>query len=46
MLEYAEKLTLTPAMMTEDDVNALRGVGWDDRDILELHALVASRDRL
>ncbi len=36
MLEYAEKLTLTPAMMTEDDINSLRAVGWDDRDILDI----------
>ena len=36
MLEYAEKLTLAPAMMTEDDVNALRDVGWDDRDIHDI----------
>ena len=36
MLEYAEKLTLTPAMMTEDDINALRAVGWTDRDVLDI----------
>ena len=36
MLEYAEKLTLTPAMMTEDDINALRAAGWDDRDVLDI----------
>ncbi len=36
MLEYAEKLTLTPAMMTEDDINALRDVGWTDRDVLDI----------
>ena len=36
MLEYTEKLTLTPAMMTEDDVQSLRDVGWDDRDILDI----------
>ena len=36
MLEYTEKLTLTPAMMTEDDINALREVGWNDRDILDI----------
>ena len=41
MLEYAEKLTLTPAMMTEDDVNTLRGVGWDDRDILDIVMVIA-----
>ena len=36
MLEYTEKLTLTPAMITEDDINALRDAGWDDRDILDI----------
>ena len=36
MLEFSEKLTLTPAMMTEDDINALRAVGWDDRDVLDI----------
>ena len=36
MLEYTEKLTLTPAMITEDDINALRAAGWDDRDILDI----------
>ena len=36
MLEYTEKLTLTPAMMTEDDVNALRAAGWEDRDVLDI----------
>ena len=36
MLEYAEKLTLTPAMMTEDDINALRDAGWTDRDVLDI----------
>ncbi len=36
MLEYTEKLTLTPAMITEDDINDLRAAGWDDRDILDI----------
>ena len=36
MLEFSEKLTLTPAMMTEDDIDALRAVGWDDRDVLDI----------
>ena len=36
MLEYAEKLTLTPAMMTEADIDALRDTGWDDRDVLDI----------
>ena len=36
MLDYAEKLTLTPSAMTEDDVQKLRDVGWTDRDILDI----------
>jgi uncharacterized peroxidase-related enzyme len=36
MLEYAEKLTLTPSAMTEEDVQKLRDVGWTDRDILDI----------
>ena len=33
---YSRKLTTTPQQMTEDDVNALREVGLDDRAILDL----------
>lgn len=36
MLEYAEKLTLTPSAMTQEDVQKLRDVGWTDRDILDI----------
>ena len=36
MLEYVEKLTLTPSAMTEEDVQKLRDVGWTDRDILDI----------
>jgi uncharacterized protein YciW len=36
MLEYAEKLTLTPSAMTEEDVQKLRGAGWTDRDVLDI----------
>ena len=36
MLEWAEKLTLTPAMMTQEDIQRLRDVGWTDRDILDI----------
>jgi uncharacterized protein YciW len=36
MLEFAEKLTLTPSNMREDDVQKLRNVGWTDRDILDI----------
>ena len=36
MLEYAVKLTLTPASITADDVAALRDAGFTDRDILDI----------
>ena len=36
MLEYAEKLTIAPASMTEEDIEGLRAVGWADRDILDI----------
>lgn len=36
MLEFAEKLTLTPSNMGEADVRKLRGAGWTDRDILDI----------
>ncbi len=36
MLGYVEKLTLTPARMERSDVEALRGVGFDDRAILQI----------
>jgi len=36
MLEYAEKLTLTPSNMREADVQKLRDAGWSDRDILDI----------
>lgn len=40
MLQYAEKLTLTPAQMAEEDVQALRAAGFDDRDILDINQIV------
>jgi len=36
MLEFTEKLTIAPASMTEEDVQALRDAGWEDRDILDI----------
>lgn len=41
MLEWAEKLTLTPAMMTQKDTQKLRDVGWTDRDILDIASVCA-----
>lgn len=36
MLEYAEKLTIAPSSMTEQDIEALRDAGWSDRDVLDI----------
>jgi alkylhydroperoxidase family enzyme len=36
MLSYVEKLTRTPGDMTDSDVASLRGVGFSDRDILDI----------
>jgi len=36
MLEFAEKLTLTPRDMREADAQKLRDAGWTDRDILDI----------
>ena len=41
MLEYVEKLTLTPSSMTEEDVQKLRKAGWTDRDILDICQVAA-----
>ena len=49
ILVYAEKLTLTPQMMTEADMDALRVAGFDDRavlEIIEITALFAYYNRL
>ena len=36
MLEWVEKLTLAPSMMTEQDFQGLKDAGWSDRDILDI----------
>lgn len=41
MLEYCVKLTLTPALMTRADVDALRDVGFSDRDVLDIVEVTA-----
>ena len=40
MLRYAVKLTRTPGAMTDADVDALRSVGFSDRDILDIAEVV------
>jgi uncharacterized peroxidase-related enzyme len=41
MLSYVEKLTLAPATVYSDDLDALRAVGFDDVSILQVN-LIAS----
>ena len=41
MLGYVSKLTSEPASVTRSDVAALRAVGLDDRDILDLCEVTA-----
>ena len=41
MLDYAAKLTLTPAAVTREDVQALREADFDDRSILDIALITA-----
>lgn len=41
MLHYAVKLTNSPKTMQKCDVEALRAVGFGDRDVLELCEVIA-----
>lgn len=41
MLAFAVKLTVTPGAMTSADAEALRSVGFSDRDILDITEVVA-----
>ena len=40
LLRYAEKLTLAPGELVEDDVAALREAGLDDGEILEANQII------
>ena len=40
LLRYAEKLTVTPGLMEESDVSALREEGLDDGQILEANQII------
>ena len=49
MLDFAAKLTRTPKEMTREDVERLRGLGFDDAavfDIVQITALFNYYDRL
>jgi len=41
MLDYAMKLTRTPAEINEDDIRKLRADGFDDRAIHDICAITA-----
>jgi len=41
MLEFAEFLTTTSSAVTEDWVEELRSVGWDDADVVDIVHVVA-----
>lgn len=41
MVEYAEKLTFTPAKMNRNDIYELRSYGYDDGEILEVNQVVS-----
>ncbi|MGB1311741.1 MAG: carboxymuconolactone decarboxylase family protein, partial [Leucothrix sp.] len=40
MLQYTEKLTLTPTAMVKEDVDALKVTGIDDGEILEANQII------
>ncbi len=41
MLEYAEKVTRTPAECSSEDVNALRAAGWSDAAVHDAVQVIA-----
>ena len=41
MLELAEFLTTTPSGVTQDWVDELRSVGWEDADVIDIVHVVA-----
>jgi alkylhydroperoxidase family enzyme len=41
LLEYAEKLTKTPSQIEDDDIDHLRGAGWNEHAIYQATALTS-----
>ena len=41
MLEFAERLTRTPGSMAKEHAEALRSLGFSDRDVLDIVEVVA-----
>jgi uncharacterized protein YciW len=44
MLEYAEKITLSPSEVDELDVRRLKQAGWSEAEILDIAALTSYRN--
>ena len=44
MLEYAEKITLTPSEASEQDVERLKQAGWNEIEILDIAAVTSYRN--
>mgnify|MGYP001300471731 FL=1 len=36
MLEWTEKISLTPALCNEEDVQEMRDAGWEEKDIVDI----------
>jgi len=41
LLRYASKLTETPSLVDKNDMGSLRSVGWSERSIWDITALVS-----
>ena len=41
MLDYVEKLTLSPSSVQREDVDGLRAVGFSDADVLDIAQVTA-----
>ncbi len=41
LLSYAGKLTEAPSMVDQNDIRTLREVGWNEREIWEISALIS-----
>jgi uncharacterized protein YciW len=44
MLEYGEKMTLSPSEISAKDAQRLRDAGWSDKEILDIAALTSYRN--
>ena len=41
IIKFVEKMTLTPSLLTDQDVESLRDVGFSDENVLEICAIAA-----